>query len=384
MNDIISYVKKYKFESFDKKPFNEIDSLVLCQLVYMKFEVVAAALGKDEITLMDVNSSPKRDELFFYEKYRESNTALFEALIESKRFSGLKITNIRTQMLKDRETQFCAMTFVLPYDIVYVAFRGTDETITGWQEDFSLSLRRPNIGQKLAASYLTEAFSQISEKIIVGGHSKGGNLAVFASMNLPLEAQKRIVTIYNHDGPGFRPEIMEKYHYDRIAHLIKKYIPRASIVGLLLELGNDYKVVEASGFGPAQHNPFMWETGEDKFVYTDEMNKGPVVWDGAFNDWMLALDDESAEEFVDVVVELLDGLDAENVMELSLDNLVSFQVFYEKMKKNDPSISEFLSKNWQLFKTATKHKAVETIQADVEETRQWIQGKTQNKKSKKH
>ena len=232
MGTILDYIKEYGDYTFSEKPLNEVDSLVLCQFAYLKFDgMVPSAEEKAEpVSIEYLNGHQDKEKLFADERYREKNTALFQGMLESIRFSTLRMNYYVNRIETEKETQFSAITFFLEDRSIYIAYRGTDETIIGWKEDFNLAFSEPVAGQLRSVEYLNETAATFEKPFYMGGHSKGGNFAAYAAMNCKREIQDRIIKIYSHDGPGFRPEIRERGHYERIADRVIKIIPHSSLV----------------------------------------------------------------------------------------------------------------------------------------------------------
>jgi hypothetical protein len=197
-----------------------------------------------------------------------------------------------------------------------VAFRGTDENIVGWKEDLNLAFSEPVPGQLMSVWYLEQAARRIRGDFCVGGHSKGGNLAVYASMYCDEETRSRIRVIYDHDGPGFRPEVKAKSAYSEIEGRIRKTIPRSSLVGMLLYTDGVYQVVESKTIGLAQHIPYTWLVDDDEFRFVDEIRAGRKFMDEALNEWILSLSQEQVHVFVDTLYQI--------VLASETDNLIDF------------------------------------------------------------
>ena len=189
-SNMIDYLRKYGQYTFAEKEFNSVDSLVLSQFAYLKFDglVPDAQENKAAVSMLDILMHPDRNNMFRDERYEKVNRGLFEAMVFSKRFQNMKINYhaIRTDV--ETETQFCAVTFYPENGPVFVAYRGTDETIVGWKEDLNMTFLCPVPGQQYAVEYLDAIGKNLTKPFIVGGHSKGGNLAVYAS----LKCNKRI------------------------------------------------------------------------------------------------------------------------------------------------------------------------------------------------
>lgn len=322
MGTLLDYLKEYGDYTLAEKPFCEVDSLILSQFSYLKFDGMLpeeAAQGAESrvVSLEQIRRHEQYDSLYGDERYRRDNTALFLGMYDSRRFHNTKIMNYVNRIDLDTEMQFAAVTIVLPDDMVYVAFRGTDETIVGWKEDLNLAFSEPVPGQLMSVEYLNHAAETFAGDFYVGGHSKGGNLAVYASMNCREAVRGRIVTIHDHDGPGFRPEVKAQGAYDEIAERIRKTVPRSSLVGMLLYSEGEYEVVESRTIGLAQHNPYTWLVRDDGFLIADDIRSGRKFMDKALNQWILSLSQEEMHTFVDTLYQVLLASETDNLIDFT-------------------------------------------------------------------
>ncbi len=344
MGTILDYIKEYGDYTFSEKPLNEVDSLVLCQFAYLKFDgIVPEAGGRaSSVSMGFLDAHQEKDRLFADERYRGNNTALFRRMLDSARFSTLRMNGYVNIIETDKETQFSAVTFFLEDGTIYVAYRGTDETIVGWKEDFNLAFSKPVIGQIRSVEYLNEAASQFEGPFYLGGHSKGGNFATFAAMNCQEEIGRRIVKVYNHDGPGFRPEIRKQGNYDRIADRVVKIIPHSSLVGMLLEShAAGYMVVESKSFGLLQHDPYSWLVKEDEFVRVKDIYKGRKFMDETLNEWILSLNEEQIHSFVDTLYEVVSASRAATLIDFTADwkkNMTAVVTAYKELDEETASM----------------------------------------------
>ncbi|TCL55918.1 DUF2974 family protein [Kineothrix alysoides] len=322
MGTIIDYLKEYGDYTFAKRPMNEVDSLVLCQFSYLKFDGIVPDVLEDKpfVTIEYLNRHQEKEKLFADERYKEENTALFAGMLGSARYGSLKMNYYVNLIEPERETQFSAVTYLLEDKTVYLAYRGTDETIVGWKEDFNLAFSEPVPGQRYSVEYMKTVARKFSKEFYVGGHSKGGNFAVFASMNCGPEIQKRIVKIFSHDGPGFRPEIRERGQYEKIADRVVRILPHSSIVGMLFGAHEDgYIVVESKTFGLLQHDPYTWLIKDDAFVKAKDIYKSRRFMDDALNDWILSLDEEHIHSFVDTLYDVVSASEAATLIDFTAD-----------------------------------------------------------------
>lgn len=343
MSNIVDYVNQYQY-TFAERKFNDVDSLVLCQLSYLKMQNLIPGIGdeQDFIPFRCVLEEENRAQIFADERYREDNQKLTSAVLKSRRFAEMKVNYYIDILDKEMEVQFSALTFRLGEDaegrsVYYIVYRGTDENLVGWKEDFTLAFSEPVVGQLYAAKYMRKAAACLPENFYIGGHSKGGNLAVFAAMSAPASLQERIRLVYSHDGPGFKPQVMKRYEYERIADKVKKILPKSSMVGMLLERGDAYSVVESSSYGLMQHNPYTWEVDMEAgaFVPMEELKNSVKLMDSAVTDWILSLDDEQISHFSDVLFRLLGASETDNLIDFAADWKKSISGILQELKTVD-------------------------------------------------
>lgn len=344
MGTILDYLKEYGDYTLQEKPLNEVDSLALSQFAYLKFDEVAPGVDEEGamVSLEEIAVHEKYDSLYGDERYRKDNTALFHALYQRKRFGGMKVGSYVNCIDLETETQFSAVTFLLPNGISYVAYRGTDETIVGWKEDLNLAFSEPVRGQHMSVDYLERVAHRIKGDFYVGGHSKGGNLATYACMNCRSEVRRRILAIFDHDGPGFRPEVRTQSAYDEIVGRIHKTIPHSSLVGMLLYANGDYRVVESRTIGLAQHNPYTWLVKDDHFKIVEEIYEGRRFMDEALNQWILSLDQEQMHTFVDTFYKIILASETDNLIDFTANWFQSIHKIRAALKEIDPETGKVM------------------------------------------
>lgn len=315
MNDIIGYVEEYGKYTFDEREFTTEDALVLSELAYMKFDGIVGGMNEKPVALQDIDKLDNTDALFPANSNEKDFGAFYRAIVDSPRFGNMKLCCYINQI--GAEFQFSSVTYIFPGGITFVAFRGTDETMVGWQEDFSMALKHPVKGQLLSAQYVNEISDAISGNFYVGGHSKGGNLAMYAAMSACDEARDRIIGIYSFDGPGFRPENIKSEAYEEIEDRVVKVIPKSSPIGLVFN-NSDVTVVEARAIGAMQHNPFSWVIKDGRLVET-KLTEQHMLTARAMNEWLLSLDDENLELFVSALCWTLDATNATTTTQVKGD-----------------------------------------------------------------
>lgn len=324
MANITDYIDWRGDISFSASPFNDIDALIMTQLAMVDLSGVVPSDPNDGyISLADAA------ELYFADKKRESEPVsvvipsetyvLFKKIAESKRFGNIKLTAHVSHVDVEREKQFSAIT-VKPGDgSIFVAFRGTDDTIVGWKEDFNMSFMPTIPSQTEAAEYLDRVARRAYGKLRVGGHSKGGNLAVYAAVKCSPRVRRRILTVYNYDAPGFNREFLSLPEYGELDGRLKTVVPQSSVVGMLLENDGKYSVVKSRESGLLQHNAFSWEVLGTEFVRLNELTKESRDMTAVMNEWLSKLDMDARKKFVDAVYNILIATKATTVTELNDD-----------------------------------------------------------------
>ena len=345
-NTIHGYLAEYGGIPFTDVPMNDVDSLVLCQFAYLKFDGMVPGVYEDKrsVTLKELAGHPDMEKLFKDEMYEEDNRKLFEGMLSSRRFQNIKINCHINVVEKERETQFCAVTIILDDNTIYVAFRGTDESIVGWKECFNMAFLMPFPGQELSAKYLNMVTKRFSSEFYVGGHSKGGNLAIYAAMNCAPVVQKRIRQIYCMDGPGLHPESYKKCDYEKIADKVIKIKPQSSLVGMIFDRDSKYKVIDARYFGLAQHNPFNWLVKDGEFVEVAGIYKRASYQSNTLNEWIISQDEEHIRLFVDTLYQVISASEADDVRGITSNWKKSASKMIEAMKEVDKETVDILQK----------------------------------------
>lgn len=311
--NIVQYVEKFGDKRFSERPLNEVDSLVFSELSYLNFTGIVR-YAPPKLTLGEL-ATQHTEKLVSNTLLPAGNEKLLSAIAESDRFRDVSVGFFHERNDENREYRFAAVSFLWE-DGVYVAFRGTDITLLGWKEDFNMAFRASIPSQGLALDYLNDIAQKTSGPLYAGGHSKGGNLVIYAAMHAPEEVQKRLSAVYNHDGPGFRESIFETPEYLQIADRVQKTVPHDSLIGILLFHSDDYKVVVSRSVLIGQHNPFAWEVnGEKGFAELPDTTRNSKHTDAALRDWISAMSDGDRRLFVNTFFKIIEGSGAKTVPE---------------------------------------------------------------------
>lgn len=322
MKNIIDYLSEYGDRSFDDLGWNEVDGLILSQFAYFRWDKVIPGFLEDEDGVSLSEMTEEIDAAYVYESqlYPEDNKKLLEAMLSGKRFGSMRCNFYSEETSEDVKMQFAAFTCFLEGALPVIVFRGTDGTVVGWREDFDMAFSRPIAGQRLAALYVNQAALRIHGDFIVAGHSKGGNLAAFSAMSAVTGIRERISRIYSYDGPGFRREILDEYGYENVASRVCKFMPQASMVGILLEGSKDYVTVKSKAVGGAfQHNPYSWEVDDTSFVRATQIKRSSKRMHRSMNQWVCELDDRQLEMFVNTLFDVISASGAKNIPEILAD-----------------------------------------------------------------
>lgn len=285
MANVINYIKWRGDLSFGRSAFNEVDNLALSLLVYNDFSGIVP--GKDEegsisvkkacakfLEGYDLEGAPKTD--FGWVPYYMG---------PSKRFGELRLSDYLDIKDTERDMMITAFTVHLPGGALYVSFRGTTMEIDDWRMDFQISFEEIK-AQKAAVKYLNHILNKYSGDVYVGGHSKGGNLALYAAMHISDDVQNRIKHIYSNDGPGFCPELIDMKKFEAIKWKLTHIIPTYSIVGMLFELPVPHKIVASDATKLLQHSGMTWQVEGDHFVKRKHVTEESAGLNRVIDDWI--------------------------------------------------------------------------------------------------
>ncbi len=325
--NIVTYAAQ-NMKPFQDQAFHSVDSLILSCVVYMHFPRANPALCDwDGVPLPALFHAEDFDTIFEHVYDAPASKELLTALVASPRFREIRVKGYVQQSDRSEEKQFAAMTFDLPDGSSYIAFRGTDATIVGWKEDFNMAFQYPVPSQAEAADYLSEAARHCRGKLYVGGHSKGGNLAVYAAANCRPDVSARLARVFSHDGPGFLEQALQSEAFRQVLPKIEKTLPQSSMIGMLLEHQENYKIVKSSSISIWQHNPFSWEINGDDFSYRSELTGDARYLNATLNQWIRAMSAEERAQLVDTIYGLID-----------LDNIATFAQLRAEWQTSFPEI----------------------------------------------
>jgi len=302
--------------TFTQDPVNSVDALVFSTLSYIRYAGVLETDPNGVMTLKDA-----AEELLALDvpesRYRsKTDLELLRAAADTLRFGSTRLCMYRDRLIPEQETQFAAMTFLLDDGTMFLAFRGTDYSLVGWKEDFNMSFQQVVPAQLLAEAYVREVGAEYFLPMRLGGHSKGGNLAVFAAARSSPMLQKRILEVYNNDGPGFTDYLMGDPGYLAMVPRIKTFVPQSSVIGMLLQHEEPYSVIRSKSVGVMQHDPYTWEVVGRSFIPVPEITQSSVFLDATIKTWYADMTDQERNQLVDVLYQVLSADGVEKAVDI--------------------------------------------------------------------
>lgn len=317
--------------NFNYAPLNELDSLIFAELSYIPYDgMISADLQTDGISLLEVyekNFEKRKEKIkvgaIFPEKLL---TELLKMAAKSNRFKNVKIRGYVNDIDLAHEKQFSAMCFDITDDITYVVFRGTDDTIIGWKEDLNMALFTPVPAQQEAVDYLNEVVrADKKRQLYVGGHSKGGNLAVYSAFGAEKSIQDKIISVHNFDGPGFRQDFtISANENSSLVDRVFNYIPESAVIGSIFDtVGKRIYVKSTVRNGLFQHDAFTWINDVTTLTRVEMLSKSSIQFHNSLEDLVSEMSAEETADFVEAVYKICTANDSETLTDI-LSNKLKF------------------------------------------------------------
>ncbi len=357
MDSIVTYIEREQ-RTFAETSFNPVDSLVLSSLCYLNFEAISVdslqgcSINLDvhtsrQVLLADILSLIPANQLALgsWLEDAEDTARFFLAVRASRRYRTVTVSLYANEYAKAVDKQFSACTFSFEDaegPCSYIAFRGTDGSFTGWKEDFNLAFQPVISSQRTALSYLSGVASARCGRLLLGGHSKGGNLAEYAALCTDEATYTRIAAVFNHDGPSFLTDPSPRRDTEEYKRKLCKLVPESSAFGMILERRADYRVVQSSAFAVFQHHPFSWLVEGDDFLYQEEINSSAQFFDEALDAWLRSKTPAERERFIQTVFDLFVETDAESWAEFQENLGSNVASMIGAGSKLDPDTKRFL------------------------------------------
>lgn len=338
MGNIMDYISWRGDLSFEQSQFNEVDNLILACFSYVNLDGISAVTKQKGIGLKKLTKEFMKlhtmKELEADKSFIRLAPFMMMEMAKSVRFGKCVVRNYVNDIVTEAEQQFAAMEIVLEDGTSYVSFRGTDDTIIGWKEDFNLSTGVVP-AQKRAIEYLQKISEHTDGMLRVGGHSKGGNLAIYGSV-MCKSAHEKILEIYSNDGPGFSREFQELPETKEMMPKIIRIIPEYSIIGTLLEHEKEPVIVASSSKGLLQHDGFSWEVQGPALVRRDSLNKTALRFIEILHKWIDGMDMEQKRLLIEDLFATLQASGYENLSEVQSGGLKSLAAMVKRVEKFAP------------------------------------------------
>ena len=376
MANLLDYLDWRGDLTLEQSPFNEVDNLILAELSFVDFKDIVPGPGEGEsVVLRDAAEQffakfPQGEKIDMGVLVPAAIPEMLRKMADSRRFGEMKLNCFVDHLDVGKGEQFAALTIETGDRELYLSFRGTDDTLAGWKEDFELACMPEVPAQKKAVAYTWAVAKQFPRKHIrLGGHSKGGNLAVYAGVFCPENVQKRLTAVWSNDGPGFHTDLLELPEHRRIAERIYSIVPKSSVVGMLLEHEEDYTVVDSNQLGFMQHDGFSWQVMGDHFVKLRQVTQQAHFSDQELRKWVHGLTVEQRENFVGALFDVLSASGAVTLTDLKDDSFKAVGAMVKAMKDLDKETRDGLWEFLAILFKSNLRMVLEGIQEETEKKR---------------
>lgn len=368
MGNMFTYLNWRGDLSFKQDSFNEVDNLIFAQLVYVRFEELVGIDWGSGITIEEATrkfiklkkivkakvldnkekdckeDKPEGIEIPNEISLIERSMKLLYQMAKTTRYKDLLLTDFKATFDEALVEQFAAITIHIDRKQLVISFRGTDDSLLGWKEDFNMLFMEHVPAQVSAANYTMETFLFYRKQMILTGHSKGGNLAIYAGAFGISKFGKKLKAVYNNDGPGFSKKMINTTSYQKLLPQVITIVPESSIVGMFLEHQEDYFIVQSKQTGRMQHDATSWEILGNQFIHLADTSKVSKKWDTTISSWLEAMSKEQLKVAVDALFTVLMATEAETRTGLSKEFVKKIPTMFKAMKELDADMRENLTK----------------------------------------
>lgn len=348
-DDIYTYLKFRGDLDLKNYPLNEVDALIFSELAYIQFEDIVPTVEEGgSIALAEAASkyTPKEGKAsVFYARYER----LLETMAKCPRYADLQLSHYVSVIDQEKRKQFSALHINITPFLTFIAFRGTDETLVGWREDFDMSYQMPVPAQIAAVDYVNQTTKGLFRKFYMGGHSKGGNLAIYSAVFCDPGVQNSMKGIYNFDGPGFHKKIADNESYLKIKDRIHTFVPEASVVGMLMEHEEEYQVVKSNEVALMQHEGLSWCVDGTKFETAENLDDFSSNIKEILKSWLEKASYEDRKVMVDTLFDIWEIGGIKSVLDfkdMSVHNTAAMIKAAATLPKEQRDIINHLMKSW--------------------------------------
>ncbi|HFI0091770.1 TPA: DUF2974 domain-containing protein [Streptococcus suis] len=348
MPNLLNYIEESQYDSFYDQPLNKLDILALTELAYLPFDkLVPTSFTEKGIRLDHLAEhfeATYQNDFPPFSMATKNRLALFALLTKSIRFKSIKAFGFVDDYQLEQEKQFSAISYRIDRKTIVTCFRGTDDTIIGWKEDFHMTYMDEIPAQRAASAYLEKLMMQQMAHFYLAGHSKGGNLALYAASQQAPELQERILAIYPFDAPGLHKKHLDAPGYKNIQDRIHPIIPQNSIVGMMLETPENAQIVQSNTLGILQHISFSWEVDGSDFKLAPALTSDSLQTDQALKTWTASLTDDELRDFFDLFFGIFIKAGIERFSDITVNPLQKLQEMDRLRKEFSPQEAEMMDK----------------------------------------
>ena len=339
--NITNYVRKEN-DKLKLSNFCDVDALVFAQLAYLDFSPFKNGV-RLEFMADNATAAASKSHL------KEENEELLRCVAKSLRFQHIKVVQHVSNSNLLFETQFSATTFVVNYKFIIIAFRGTDDTINGWKEDFNMVFLDEIPAQSKAVNYVKKIAKKYRfARLLITGHSKGGNIAFYSAMKQTEKVKKRFISIFNLDGPDFRENITETPDYINLLPKVVKIVPEESIIGMILQTNNYYHIVKSEGSLFNQHNMYNWHIDSETsdLVHRPSLSKSSRKIKNSLYAWLYSFNLSDRQIIIDNFFDLLQVSECTTLSEFSENFKGNVKTIYGEYRESDSYTKKLIRKTF--------------------------------------
>lgn len=356
MANLLDYIAWRGDIPFEQSPFNPVDNIIFSQLSYLDLDgIVPGPSERRSVTIAAAARSftgrQRVDPSFSPENMTIKNAAVFiRALGSARRYQHCNIFGYVSEIDLSKEKQFSALCVTISkkwfHPLSAVVYRGTDTSLVGWKEDFNMSYSDAVPAQTAAAAYLEKMAKRISGPLLLAGHSKGGNLAVYAASHCQAKIRRRISVIYSNDAPGFHQKVIESKGYRELQGRIQSFVPQSSFVGMLFDHGTANTVIKSTESGLMQHDMYSWEVTHNGLVRAEGLSNESRLVEKIIRDWINCIDKEQRQRFIEALYMILTATQAKSIPELTADRFKTVSLIIHSLRNIDEQTRSLIIKTF--------------------------------------
>lgn len=328
MANMLDYVYWRGDITFHQSRFNDIDNTILAVLSYIDYDGAIPEYPTEKKVLYKsavkkVFQTHEKEKIVLGLVVPKTIVKLMDNVHETKRFGSLHVSNYINIVDKNTKTQFSAVVFHISDKVIYVSFRGTDDTLIGWQENIDMLYTMPTGAQVKSVKYLEKIAELFPDtRIFLGGHSKGGNLANYAAIYCKDEVKERIITCYSNDGQGMDKSLVNLEKYEKVKDKIVRIIPENDVVGMIFDpFAGKTIIAKSNGQGVYQHDAFTWKIGVTEFLTANQIKPSAVRLDKQLTKMIKTVPTEDKIDFGNNLFEFIKASNLDTLMDCKKESL---------------------------------------------------------------